>query len=308
MTTPKVAIMMPSLNHEAYVEEAIDSIYNQGYSNLQVVVCDDASTDGNFSKLEQLALKYKFLLLRNHERQGIILTLNRCFEHCRDADYFYTLASDDILQPGIIQACLTEIKKWPNAGMLLGTFSVIDGSGSRIGSSRAFRCSSPVTLSSVWEVFNPSFQFQRGGFTRSVYPLKARGNAEDRYLFLSCLLSSFQVVQTNIPFIHRRIHGANISLSEEARTSMDDGWSYFSSHPLYRTKRLVTLRRHMLCCLALPNEEKRRFRKLFSEDRFSVYFILFSLSFFAPFRWIFSSLRKVERLINRSRLAANLFR
>jgi len=306
MTTPKVAIMMPSLNHEAYVEEAICSIYSQGYSNLQVVVCDDASTDGNFRILEQLALKHKFVLLRNSERQGVIRTLNRCFEHCSDADYFYALASDDILQPGIIQACLREIQKWPSAGMLLGTFSVIDGSGACIGSSRTFRRSRVVSLSSVWEVFNPSFQFQRGDFTRSVYPLRASGNAEDRFLFLSCLLSSFQVIQTNIPFIHRRIHGANISLSEEARTSIDDGWSYFSSHPLCRTKRLVTLRRHMLCCLALPNEEKYRFRKLFSEDRFSVYFILFNLSFFAPFRWIFASMRKVERVIGRVRSTAKL--
>ena len=39
--------MMPSLNHETYVEAAIDSVYAQGYRNLRLVVCDDASTDGS---------------------------------------------------------------------------------------------------------------------------------------------------------------------------------------------------------------------------------------------------------------------
>ena len=69
MATPKIAIMMASLNHEKFVEEAIESIYAQNYPNLKVVVCDDASTDGNLERLELLARKYGFVLLRNDVRQ-----------------------------------------------------------------------------------------------------------------------------------------------------------------------------------------------------------------------------------------------
>jgi alpha-1,6-rhamnosyltransferase len=89
MGRPKVAILMPSLNHEKYVEQAVESVFSQNYSNTVLIVCDDASTDGNFLILERLSRKYSFLLLRNETRQGVIRTLNRCFEQCSDADYYY---------------------------------------------------------------------------------------------------------------------------------------------------------------------------------------------------------------------------
>lgn len=295
MRTPSIAIMMPSLNHERFVEQAVESVFSQNYPNLSLVVCDDASTDGNFQKLEQLAKRYSFTLLRNESRQGVIKTLNRCFEHCRGADYFYGLASDDILQPGMLRRCLEEMERWPQAGMLLGSHTVIDTFGTVIGHSRKVCSSRVIRLQSVWENYHLSFQFQRGDFTRSVYPMSVAGNAEDRFLFLSCVMSPFQVVQTEIPFILRRIHGGNVTLSDEARLSADDGWANFVNLPGWKEKRSVSLRRHMLCCLALPNQEKERFRKLFAQDGPSVCHYLFLASFYRPVQWAFSFLRKFEK-------------
>ena len=297
---PCVAIMMPSLNHETYVEAAIDSVYAQGYRNLRLVVCDDASTDGNYAKLEQLAVRYRFTLLRNETRQGVIKTLNRCFAECSDADYFYGLASDDVLQPGMIRACLEEFKKWPEAGMLLGSHVIIDRGGLTIGLSRRFRRSKTISLDSVWETYYPSYQFQRGCFTRSIYPMQIDGHAEDRYSFISCVLSPFKVVQTPIPFVLRRIHGANASLSDEARLCSDDGWSYFVDHPLCLKKRRTALRRHMLCCLALPNAEKQKYVPLFARDGMSLYYLLFKASFSKPARWAFSLARLLEKKVRRA--------
>lgn len=303
MRTPMIAIMMPSLNHERFVEEAVESVFSQDYPNLMLVVCDDASTDGNYHKLERLALRFPFTLLRNSSRLGVIKTLNRCFEHCKNADYFYGLASDDVLLPGMLRRCLEEINRWPKAGMLLGTHIIIDATGRQTAISRGIRTARVIKLESVWESYHPSFQFQRGEFTRSVYPLKATGNAEDRFLFLSCILSKYEVVQTCIPFIKRRIHGANISLSDEARCSTEDGWGYFTEHPDYEAKRLTTLRRHMLCCLALPNHEKERFRQLFAQDRHSFFHRLYCLSFWKPFQVFFSIIRRAEKALSSFRRA-----
>jgi glycosyltransferase involved in cell wall biosynthesis len=300
MGRPKVAILMPSLNHEKYVEQAVESVFSQNYSNTVLIVCDDASTDGNFLILERLSRKYSFLLLRNETRQGVIRTLNRCFEQCSDADYYYCLASDDVLRPGIIENCLEEMKRWPSAGMILGSHIVIDANGNPTGSSRRIGSPRVITLESVWENYHLSFQFQRGDFTRSVYPMCVDGNAEDRYLFLSCIMSSFKVIQTDIPFILRRIHGANLSLSDEGRLSADDGWDYFTKSPGWEKKRSISLRRHMLCCLALANSDKSRFKKLFASDGISVYYLLFIASYFPPLRWTFLCGRKLEKIVRRA--------
>lgn len=295
---PYVAVMMASLNHESFVEQAVESVFAQGYHNLRLVVCDDASTDGNYAKLQQLASRHSFILLKNETRQGVIKTLNRCFAECKDADYFYGLASDDVLQPGMIRSCLEELKKWPQAGMLLGSHVIINKDGLTIGRSRRVRKPGIINLDSVWETYYPSYQFQRGSFTRSVYPMSIAGHAEDRHLFISCLLSRFKIVQTDIPFVLRRIHGANASMSAEARLCADDGWGAFAQHPLCRAKRRVALRRHMLCCMALPNEEKDKFKTLFSQDGFSLYLLLFRLSFARPFQWAFSLVRRMEKILS----------
>lgn len=295
---PYVAIMMPSLNHEKFVEQAIESVYAQGYPNLRLVVCDDASTDGNYAKLQQLAARHHFILLRNESRQGVIKTLNRCFAECRDADYYYGLASDDVLQPGMIRACLKEFQNWPQAGMLLGLHTIIDKDGLTIGRSRQVSCAKVINLDSPWEVYYPSYQFQRGSFTRSTYPMEIAGHAEDRHLFISCLLSQFKVIQTPIPFILRRIHGKNVSLSADARLSAYDGWSHFAGHPLCEGKRRIALQRQMLICLSLPNSEKEKFISLFAKEGISVYKMLFRLSFARPFQWLFSSVRGFEKLLS----------
>jgi glycosyltransferase involved in cell wall biosynthesis len=290
--------MMPSLNHENFVEQAIESVYAQGYRNLRLVVCDDASTDGNYSKLQQLAARHHFILLRNESRQGVIKTLNRCFAECMDADYFYGLASDDVLQPGMIRACLQELEKWPQAGMLLGSHVIIDKNGLVLGHSRPVRRSKTISLESVWETYYPSYQFQRGSFTRSVYPMQVAGHAEDRYLFISCLLSRFKIIQTPIPFVLRRIHGANASLSDDARLSAYDGWSHFAGHPLCREKRRIALQRQMLICLSLPNSEKEKFIPLFAKEGFSLYYLMFRISFARPFQLGFSLVRRLEKKLS----------
>ena len=45
---PKVSIIMGIYNCESTLEEAIESIINQTYENLELIMCDDCSSDGNF--------------------------------------------------------------------------------------------------------------------------------------------------------------------------------------------------------------------------------------------------------------------
>jgi len=45
MSTPLVSVIMPAYNHEAYIQQAIDSVLNQTWGNFELIIIDDASSD-----------------------------------------------------------------------------------------------------------------------------------------------------------------------------------------------------------------------------------------------------------------------
>lgn len=79
---PKVSVIMGIYNCEKTLGEAIDSILDQTYSNWELVMCDDGSTDETYKIAEEYQKKYpdKINLLRNKQNMKLSYTLNRCLE------------------------------------------------------------------------------------------------------------------------------------------------------------------------------------------------------------------------------------
>ena len=50
MPKPLVSIIMSSYNHELFIEEALNSIFNQSYDNIEIILCDNCSSDNTFYK------------------------------------------------------------------------------------------------------------------------------------------------------------------------------------------------------------------------------------------------------------------
>lgn len=65
MSKEKISIVIPCYNVEKYVEKCIKSIMNQTYSDLEVIVIDDKSTDGTYDVLLKLKKEYndRFILI-----------------------------------------------------------------------------------------------------------------------------------------------------------------------------------------------------------------------------------------------------
>ena len=91
--TPLVSVLMPAYNSEHYVKEAIDSILLQTYENWELLVVDDASTDGTFEVLKDIK-DPRLKLFRNGSNLGYLRTCNRLFELC-SGDYITFQDADD---------------------------------------------------------------------------------------------------------------------------------------------------------------------------------------------------------------------
>jgi len=96
----KVSIIMGIYNCETTLADAIDSILAQTYSNWELILCDDGSSDNTVAVAEQYRRRYpdKIILLRNSENMGLNKTLNRCLA-VADGEYIARMDGDDISLP-----------------------------------------------------------------------------------------------------------------------------------------------------------------------------------------------------------------
>ena len=63
MKNPKISVIVSVYNTEKYIEKCLDSLLNQTYSNIEIVVINDCSTDGSLKILKKYAKKYDNIIL-----------------------------------------------------------------------------------------------------------------------------------------------------------------------------------------------------------------------------------------------------
>jgi glycosyltransferase involved in cell wall biosynthesis len=96
---PKISIIIPNLNYGMYLEECLNSIINQKYPYLEIIVIDGGSTDNSLQIIEQYKkhLFYSISELDNGQSDAI----NKGF-NIATGEYIYYLNSDDCLLPGAL--------------------------------------------------------------------------------------------------------------------------------------------------------------------------------------------------------------
>lgn len=76
MNKPLVSIVMATFNRASQLKDTIDNIYQQEYSNLELIVINDGSSDNTLDTLKNIQKTYKFVILNNSENFGLQKSLN----------------------------------------------------------------------------------------------------------------------------------------------------------------------------------------------------------------------------------------
>lgn len=103
MSQPLVSVLMPCYNAEDHLEDAMQSILNQTYSNIEVIAINDCSKDKTSEILHRMATEdSRIKVVDNEENLRLIKTLNKGVKLC-NGDYIARMDSDDIALPHRIE-------------------------------------------------------------------------------------------------------------------------------------------------------------------------------------------------------------
>ncbi|MDO6491588.1 MULTISPECIES: glycosyltransferase family 2 protein [unclassified Cellulophaga] len=110
MPTPLVSILIPFKNVEAFLDECINSIISQTYTNWEILAINDHSTDSSASILENYAKKDSRIKTTLNNGQGIIKALQLAYK-LSNGTYITRMDSDDIMLPNKIEIMLSSLLK-----------------------------------------------------------------------------------------------------------------------------------------------------------------------------------------------------
>lgn len=146
MDNPLVSVNVVSYNADKYIIETLDSIANQTYRNIELIISDDASTDrtvelcerwikeneGRFSNVE---------LITVDKNTGVTANCNRALDASHGV-YWKIIGSDDLLLPDCVEKCVAYMQSNPQARFLFGkqiTFTGAFSEGNHIKRELPFR-------------------------------------------------------------------------------------------------------------------------------------------------------------------------
>jgi len=112
---PLVSVVIPCYNTAPYVAEAINSALQQTYSNIEIIVVDDGSTDNSPAIIKQLAADNNFVYIRQ-ENAGVSSARNTGI-HQAKGEAIVTLDADDWMYPDNVQEKMDLLRK-TNADMV----------------------------------------------------------------------------------------------------------------------------------------------------------------------------------------------
>ncbi|WP_060668318.1 glycosyltransferase family 2 protein [Oceanobacillus caeni] len=110
MDFPLISVIIPVYNVEEYLEECLNSIINQTYKHIEVIIINDGSTDNSYKVINEYANNYKNMKVINQKNAGQSVARNKGMEIAK-GKYIYFLDSDDYILPETFDNLVQQLEK-----------------------------------------------------------------------------------------------------------------------------------------------------------------------------------------------------
>lgn len=129
ISMPTISIGLPVYNGERYLREAIDSVLKQTFRDIELIISDNASTDGTEAICREYANRdQRVRYVRNNVNEGAAGNFRRTFE-LASGKYFKWVAVDDITAPDFLEKCKRVLDERSHVVVCTSKVSIIDENG-----------------------------------------------------------------------------------------------------------------------------------------------------------------------------------
>ena len=237
---PLVSVVIPCYNHEKFVQDCIQSVIDQTYQNIELIIIDDGSKDGSVEKIQEMipACQERFVRFefRYRPNLGLSATLNEALEWC-EGIYFSALASDDILIPEKLEIQVPILELDDACKGVFGNMILINNLGEECGrETKEQKKYFFEDLFKYTEYLPAPTQLLRLKDLKKVNGFNDKFLIEDWYIFLKILEKGGYCIYINQFFTKYRTHEDNFSKKHNLMTiGQLQIADYFKSHPGYYT-------------------------------------------------------------------------
>ena len=119
-----LSVILPNYNHGHLIRRALTALASEAPD--EIIVIDDASTDGSVAIMEDFARTVPLTILRNASNQGAVPALARGLA-AASGRYVYFAAADDYVMPGFLARARELLERHPTAGLFCGEAVLVDG-------------------------------------------------------------------------------------------------------------------------------------------------------------------------------------
>lgn len=218
MSTPFLSVVTISFNQARFLEEAIKSVLDQDYPNVEYIVVDPGSTDGSREIIECYRDRLAHIIYEkdNGPADGLNKGLARC-----TGEFFCYLNSDDFFLPGAFRRATEILSAHPDIDFVNGDAFIVDEDGKAL---RRF-ISAPFNL---WRyAYGHSVVAQQSTFFRRSTVIKAGGFKNncrvewDAELLLRIIRGGGKSLLVHEYWSTFRLHDASITCSQHLRAEHD---------------------------------------------------------------------------------------
>ncbi|PYC43739.1 glycosyltransferase [Pseudomonas protegens] len=270
---PVVTVIIASYNHAPYIEQSILSVLNQTYSNIELLVVDDGSSDDSVERIRRLQALHGFDF-RVQQNQGLTNTLNGAIARAKGS-LIVPFGSDDIMLPERIATQVAYLDGKPEVGICAGNIELIDSDGNLFPENRQRR-DVPFRRLDFDDMFlerkpyppAPTLMIRRealekvGGFDPNI-------RLEDLLIELKITHAGYFIDGLNVVMARYRKHATN---SYKNNRFMIDNilrtYALFSEHPLYEVVRYKFLSSMFL---KVSNRDRKLARELLAQIPFKAW-------------------------------------